>query len=244
MAGVNPGQKADGHDEVWLAHLYRGFVQTATMWRQRMDVTQSWTAPLLVGLITFALGDTRLPHLLLLLLGIVLIAAATLIEARRYRELLHSLRRAYFVEVGWFAQLLSNVEVEPRWRSVLASDLYQPRPPIRMVTAVLVRMRRTYLILLYLLIVAWICKVAIHPRVTTSIGEILERMSLGPLPGGWLAGGVGALVSVVTLLTLASPSHAELENWASEPALRGFDRVFGQSGTREDGRDVRSGEPP
>lgn len=45
-----------------LAHLYRGLVQTTSVWRQRLDVTETWSVPLLVALFTVAFDNTEFPH--------------------------------------------------------------------------------------------------------------------------------------------------------------------------------------
>jgi uncharacterized membrane protein len=216
-------------DSDWIVHLYRGFVQTATMWRQRMDVTANWAVPLLIGLATFAFGDPALPHFLYLLLGSILIAFAITIEVRRYRELSHATWRAYLIEAGWFAPLLSNSDVDSRWRTDLANDLCHPRAPLPMGAAILARMRRTYLVLVYVLIATWIAKVALHPRPVASAVELLDRMRLGPIPGAWLAAMVVALLAVLTVLTAISPKLSELERSTSVPRRRDRDGAGGKS---------------
>lgn len=138
------------------------------------------------------------------------------IEARRYRELLHALWRAYLVEIGLYVQRLSKVAVDPSWRSLLAADLYRPLPPVRISISLLARMRRTYLVLTYLLFIGWISKVAIHPRLAASMGDFFGRMRLGPLPGWFFAAVVLVLLVTLTVLTLLSPHLGELENWASD----------------------------
>jgi uncharacterized membrane protein len=188
------------------------------MWRQRMDVTANWAVPLLLGLATFALGDPAFPHALFLFLGGVLIVSAITIEVRRYRELHHAMWRAHLVEAGWFAGQLARSELDPRWRAALASDLRRPRPSLPIATAILARMRRTYLVLVYVLVATWMSKVALHPRAATSGAEVLDRLRLGPIPGAWFAGAVVVALAILTALTVTSPRLAELETSAYRPA--------------------------
>ena len=209
-------------DAVWMVHLYRAIAADGVMWRRRMDVTANWAVPLLIALTTFALGTRELPHHFFLLLGGMLIFVAVLIEARRYRELHHASWRRALIDVGYFAGALHSVDTSGlRWRERLASDLARPRPTIGLWQAALVRMRSTYLVLCYLLVTAWLAKVAVHTTIR-SFGYFVRAMGVRPFVPGWI---VGALVLVaIVLLTaavMAAPSAQATEDWSGrEPFAR------------------------
>lgn len=198
----------------WVIHLYRGFVQTSTMWRQRMDVTSNWAVPLLIAMATFALGDPRLPHLLFLGLGLALVVTAAVIEARRYKLLHHAVWRTRLVETGQLVPLLTNDEQDATWKAVLAADLRRPHATLGMWHSFLARLRGTYVALLYLLVAAWIAKVMLHPSMTTATTEVFRRLSVGSWSGVWVAGLVAAVVLGATILAARAPSAEQLESEA------------------------------
>ena len=85
-----------------MAHLYRGEMQRMTVWRARLDTTSNWAILLTTGMTTFALGSTNIPHYILLLC-LALIGICMVIEARRYRLVLHSKWRVHVLEGNYFA---------------------------------------------------------------------------------------------------------------------------------------------
>lgn len=201
--------------ETWLLHLYRAFSADSTTWRGRLDVTANWAVPLVLALTTFALGERTLPHLLLLLLGWAVIAVTVLVEARRYRVVHHAVWRTREIERGYFAPLLESRSDDSTWRSALAADLRAPKRTIGLWAAIGARLRSVYLVLIYLLFLAWIAKVIVHPEVTGSGREILERISVGDsLPGGLVLTGALLVLAAVTLVAIRSPSLEELEERA------------------------------
>lgn len=76
-----------------LVHFYRGVVGHADVWRQRMDATTNWAAAVTAGMVTFAFGDSRTPHIVLLL-AIGFNVIFLLMESRRYQ--IHDLWRRRF----------------------------------------------------------------------------------------------------------------------------------------------------
>jgi uncharacterized membrane protein len=199
-------------DDGWIADHYQAFTQQNVMWHRRMDVTADWTAPLLIAIATFTLGDRGAPHLVLLLLGIAVIGIAVLIEARRYGFLHHSTWRVHLVEVGYFASQLSGIADETDWKSRLASDLRDPHPLLSAWTSVRMRLRAMYLLFLYLVVVAWVAKLVIHPRVADSAWTVLERMEVGPAPG-WSIGIVVTLfLAVASAVTMTAPRSVDLDD--------------------------------
>ena len=67
-----------------LVHFYRAVVMHMDVWRQRMDATTNWAAATTAGMVTFAFGDPRAPHVVLLL-AIAFDVIFLLMESRRYQ---------------------------------------------------------------------------------------------------------------------------------------------------------------
>lgn len=216
MSDPSPPNPAD-LEAPWMVQLYRGLASEAEMWRQRLDVTANWTVPLLVAVITFALGDTRVPHLLVLFLGWGIIAIAVFVEARRYQSMLHSDWRLRLIEVGYFAAQLAPTERnEQSWRRDLARDLRDPRPTVRLEAAAGARLRTIYLVMVYAVFAAWCIKVVIHPAPTIRLDEIWARLSMHGAVPGWATFGLAALV--VISFTVYAWESSSLEVVGAPPA--------------------------
>jgi uncharacterized membrane protein len=169
-----------------MAHLYRAEMHRMTVWRQRLDVTSNWAFLLTMGLTTFTLGSTQVPHFILLL-GLAAIAISLLIEARRYRHLHHSLWRIRAMERGYFASLLKPGEAsgEAGWRSLMADDLETRSFRIGLFTALRVRLRRNYLLLLYFITAVWITKIFVHPASPKDALDFYQRFAVGEFIPHW-----------------------------------------------------------
>jgi uncharacterized membrane protein len=203
-------------------HLYRSLSADATMWRQRLDVTSNWAVPLIVAVTTFVLGEPGIPHLVLLGLGWALILVAVVIEARRFREVHHAEWRVHLLEVGYFARLLASEDRnDTRWQRQLAQDLAKPVPSLGMGRAMRLRMRNTYLVIAYLLLLAWAAKVVIHPSPTGEVDRLLDRLAVGAGAPGWVTLlVVAAIYGSMTAATLAA--RARPANETAPPKAPGW----------------------
>jgi uncharacterized membrane protein len=211
-----------------MAHLYRGEMHRMTVWRQRLDVTTNWAILLTGGMTTFTLGSPSVPHFILLL-GLALIAVSMIIEARRYRHLHHSNWRIHLLEARYFAALLEGCGEAEGWRELLAHELRRPRRLIGWFTAIKVRLRRNYLLLLYFITAVWLAKLFIHPVDAADFPEFWSRLAVEQLVPSWLVA-VSATVFVVTatVLALTAKSAEALEEQATAEDLRA--EVVGQAG--------------
>lgn len=167
-----------------FAHLYRGEVYRSTIWRTRLDNTTNW-AVVTLGIalsITFSRRDASpLP----LLLAGVLCIVFLIFEARRYRYFNVWRARARWMEKNFYAPMLGGEDVKPSadWRKVLARDYREPRHHITFARAIGRRLRRNYIWILGIQTLAYYGKIAIDPAPITSLSELMQRASLGPIPG-------------------------------------------------------------
>ena len=201
-----------------LAHLYRAEMNRMTVWRQRLDITSNWAIILTTALTTFTLGSPDVPHYTLLL-GLALIGISILIEGRRYRHLYHSKWRLYLMESGYFAELLHPYEGDrelPNWRHLLAADLRHTFFQLKYLTAVRVRLRRNYLLLVYFVTAVWLVKLVIHPQRAAGLAGFWNHLEIGGLIPPWFVA-VSSLVFVggATLLALSCPPAERLEDWST-----------------------------
>ena len=205
-----------------MAHLYRGEMHRMTVWRQRLDVTTNWAILMTGGMTTFALGSPAVPHFVLLL-GFALIALSLFIEARRYQRLHHSRWRLLVMEAGYFAPLLEGRtdSDELSWRQTIAHDLRDPRMFVSWFTAMKVRLRRNYLLLVVFITSVWITKLFIHPHDAAHLGEFWDRLAVGGIVPSWVvAASAGMFLLVCSVLAATAKSAQELEEQATVADLR------------------------
>ncbi len=158
-----------------IAHLYRGEVYRSTIWRTRLDNTTNWSIVTMGIALSTTFSSPEASPLPLLLVGLLL-AVFLGMEARRYR-----------------------------WQAILASDYTAPRHHISFVRAAGRRLRRNYVWIFAVQVIAYYGKLAIHPTPAASLAEFSDRAAVGPIPGwvvliaglvynfGWLAFALGTM---------------------------------------------------
>jgi uncharacterized membrane protein len=138
------------------------------------------------GLISFGFNTpSRFP--LVLVLNSIIVLFFLLIEARRYRFYDVWRSRVRLLEVNFVLPFLTDRVCEPSaaWRDELALDLLTPRFNVSMWEAFGRRLRRNYVWIYLLLLVAWLADLAITLDQGFSVGQFVERAGLGWAPG-WL----------------------------------------------------------
>jgi uncharacterized membrane protein len=186
-----------------IAHLYRAEVYRGTVWRSRLDTTTNWSIVTL-GLalsLTFAAPDaSALP---LLLTGVLLLVFLW-IEARRYRYFNVWRERSRLMESRFLVPLIEGRGGAAEWRLALAEEYREPRYPISTLTAVARRVRSNYFYILAVQTLAYVGKLIEHPDPARSLGDVMTRAAVGPIPG-WL---------VLVGLSLYVASWVGLAVWA------------------------------
>jgi uncharacterized membrane protein len=168
-----------------LVHLYRGEIQRANMWRNRLDVTTNWAVVSTGAAITYAFGEVTAHHSVILLIT-VLVTLFLFIEARRLRYYELWSYRARLIETDFFAAMLvPPFRPHPEWSDTLASSLLRPELPISMGAALGTRFRRNYVWIYLVLAIAWLTKLAAYPMAITSWTQLPVRASIGQFPG-WI----------------------------------------------------------
>jgi len=207
------GSEFSGGELGALAHLYRGEVYRSTLWRTRLDQTTNWsvvTTGLALSLSFAGPAATPLPLLLVGLLVCVFLA----FEARRYRYFNVWRARCRLMETDLYVPMLrgKGVQMDGKWNTLLAADYARPSFHISYMRAIGRRLRKNYAYILAVQAVAYGGKLAIHPEPAQTLGEFLERASVGPIPGAWVF--LGAALFHLGWIVLA------LYTWRLEKRLR------------------------
>jgi len=187
MEAIRPASRSHAFDAATigaLAHLYRGEVYRSTIWRTRLDNTTNW-AVVILGIALSVTFSSREASPLPLLLAGVLSIVFLIFEARRYRYFNVWRARARWLERNFYAPMLRGEELKAdnHWTKVLANDYCEPRHHISLARAIGRRLRRNYIWILGIQTIAYYGKIAIHPVPVSSLPELVQRASLGPIPG-------------------------------------------------------------
>jgi uncharacterized membrane protein len=213
-----------------MVHFYRGEIQRANTWRNRLDTTTNWAVITAGATLSFAFSSHDNPHFVILI-NSVLVAFFLFMEARRYRYYEIWSSRVRVIETGYFAQLLKpEGKVSNDWAEHLANDLNTPHFTISEWEAVGRRLRRNYLWLFVLLALAWNLKVYLHPRPAVEFAEFLDRAAVGVIPGEVVFGvgvlfNAGLLIFAIATVRLREATGEVLPR--HEFSLRTFTRMPG-----------------
>ncbi len=191
-----------------LAHLYRGEVYRSTIWRTRLDTTTNWAVVTLGVALSISFASPGASPLPLLLVGILMLLFLAL-EARRYRYFNVWRARSRWLETHFYAPMLrdgGDLHTEENWQAVLAEDYLRPQYHIGFITSLARRVRRNYVWILLIQATAYVGKLLIHPVQAQSLGEVIDRADIGPIPGevvlligAFYCGGLIALAVWVSL---------------------------------------------
>ena len=187
------------------AHLYRGEVERAVVWRSRLDTTTNWAVTVLSVIVAYSFtGDVS--HAVILA-GILMGTVFLVIEERRFRSYDIWRSRVRTLQENLFATALDpseGVEHED-WREQLSRDYRDPGPKVSHLGALGHRLRRVYLPLLGAMVFAWL----LHLWAFNPDESLLESATLPGIPG-WIVVAIvaGYSVALVLLAFPLSPTPA------------------------------------
>jgi uncharacterized membrane protein len=176
-----------------LVHYYRAEIARMSGWRDRLDRTSNWAITVTAALLSVSLS-TPSAHHGVLLFAMLLVALLLYVEARRYRFYDVYRMRVRQFERHYFGQLFAGAAIgEEPWLKALSEDLRHPRFRIELMQALTRRLRRNYIWMFGILLLAWALKIASPKLQGSGIGAdtarpittIIDNAALGPLPG-WL----------------------------------------------------------
>lgn len=187
----------EGELPTLLGHLYRGEVDRTNSWRDRLDRTTNWAVTIIAALLTFVFSGTDNPHYLLLI-GMVTVALFHVVETRRY--LMYDVWRARvrLLEEDVFAPTVdpSAGPEHADWRRELGTDLRRPAVKTPFAEAYARRLRRVYLPLLFVLLVAWVARVTVFAPGTDPLAAAAVVDVPGTLVVAVVALGYAAAIAV------------------------------------------------
>jgi len=190
---------ADGHYVTAMSHFYRGEVGRIMAWRARLDNTTNWAITATSTIFTVSFSIDRVPHIIFVF-NIAIVTIMLWIEARRYRFYDAFRARVRMLEAHFLVPIVMQKEsaLEGDWRKLLAEDLIVPGFKISTFDAFGRRLKRNYVFIYIVILVAWITKIFLHAQPAIDSWTAFYRaLSVGTSIPGWL-------VAIFLFFTLAA----------------------------------------
>ena len=181
-----------------MSHFYRGELSRIMVWRQRLDITTNWAITSSTAIITIAFSNAGVPHIIFFF-NLAIVWSLLWIEARRYRFYDAFRARVRMLEAHFLVPIVmeSRDMLQGEWRKLVSEDLILPCFKISKLEAVGRRLKRNYIFIFILIMVAWVTKIFLHsPIEMDSPMAFYRAMGVGQIPA-WF-------VAFVFLSTLAS----------------------------------------
>lgn len=188
-----------------MSHYHRAEIARMAGWRDRLDRTTNWALTVAAAMLSVSLS-TPSAHHGVLLFAMLINLLLLWIEARRYRFFDVYRARVRQFERHYFAQIFSpQPDFASNWLLILGETLRAPRFLISQRVAFARRLRRNYIHVFLILLLAWILKIS-TPNLQAderaggfvhSLLELIHNATLGPLPGEVVAAIVGLFFAVL-----------------------------------------------
>ena len=189
---MTTGFELEGRDRTTvLMHYYRAMVGRADVWRTRMDATTNWAIGVTAAVVSLELGNPAIPHFGIYIASLLTVGFL-LLEARRLRFYHLWQSRALLMEEGLIRPALGLGPGDREdGKSITPADLadaLEPHlgrtvPTMPVSRAVARRLRRVYLYLFGVQLLAWGDKLVSDPTPARSFQMSIERASIWVVPG-------------------------------------------------------------
>src|SRR6266436_8545733 len=190
-----------------MSHFYRGELGRSMVWRQRLDVTTNWAITSSTAIITIAFSTRGVPHIIFFF-NLAIVGVLLWIESRRYRFYDAFRARIRMLEAHFLVPMvMENRELlQGEWKKLVCEDLILPSFKISQFEALGRRLKRNYVFIFILILVAWLTKIFLHaPMAMDSVPSFYRALRVGHIPS-WLIAFifVGTLASVISIAIYVS----------------------------------------
>lgn len=187
---TEPGapEKMDGGYVNAMSHFYRGELGRIMQWRARLDNTTNWAITTSSTIFTVAFSLREVPHIIFLF-NIAIVAIMLWIESRRYRFYDAFRARVRMLEAHFLVPVvMQNMKIlQGDWRKLLSEDLLVPSFKISAFEAVGRRLKRNYVFIFVVILVAWVTKIFLHaPLPITGWHSFYNALAVGESIRSWL----------------------------------------------------------
>lgn len=206
-----------------MSHFYRGELGRIMVWRQRLDITTNWAITSSTAIITIAFSNREVPHIIFFF-NLAIVWVMLWIEARRYRFYDAFRARVRMLEAHFLVPMVleNRHMLEGEWKKLVCEDLILPRFKISKLEAVGRRLKRNYVFIFILIMVAWVTKIFLHAsEPVDTLGSFYRALSIGHIPS-WLVAsvfvGTMALVIGITIY-VGKKTSGEISEFGAHRSL-------------------------
>ena len=184
-----------------MSHFYRGELGRIMSWRSRLDPTTNWAITTTSTIFTVAFSIESVPHIIFFF-NIAIVSIMLWIEARRYRFYDAFRARVRMLEAHFLVPIVAQNTslLQGEWQKLVCEDLLLPSFKISVFEAVGRRLKRNYVFIYLVILMAWITKIFLHAKTPiTSFDSFYHALAVGTSIPSWLVAGifVGTFVSVI-----------------------------------------------
>src|SRR2546428_1305127 len=146
-----------------MSHFYRGEMGRIRVWRQRLNITPTWPITSSTAIITIAFSNREVPHIIFFF-NLAIVWGMLWIESRRYRFYDAFRARVRMLEAHFLVPMVmeNRQMLQGEWKKLVCEDLILPCFKISKLEAVGRRLKRNYVFIFILIMVAWVTKVFLH----------------------------------------------------------------------------------
>jgi uncharacterized membrane protein len=222
MADEEASSKQDKLDGVYvtaMSHFYRGEIGRIMQWRARLDNTTNWAITTSSTIVTVAFSIQSVPHIIFLF-NLAIVSIMLWIESRRYRFYDAFRARVRMIEAHFLVPIVIQKAtiLEGDWRKLLCEDLLIPSFKISAFEAVGRRLKRNYVFIFMVILVAWITKIFLHAQdPIVDWASFYNALAVGKSIPGWFVATLffGTFVFVITVTSwFAYFSSGEFSDFA------------------------------
>ncbi|HEV3410308.1 MAG TPA: DUF2270 domain-containing protein [Chthoniobacterales bacterium] len=164
-----------------MSHFYRGELGRIMVWRQRLDITTNWAITSSTAIITIAFSNREVPHIIFFF-NLAIVWGMLWVEARRYRFYDAFRARVRMLEAHFLVPMVmeNRQMLQGEWKKLVCEDLILPRFKISKLEAVGRRLKRNYVFIFILIMVAWVTKIFLHAaEPLQTIGAFYRALGVG-----------------------------------------------------------------
>ena len=206
-----------------MSHFYRGEMGRIMVWRQRLDITTNWAITSSTAIITIAFSNAGVPHIIFFF-NLAIVWVMLWIEARRYRFYDAFRARIRMLEAHFLVPMVMENRdlLQGEWKKLVCEDLILPCFKISKLEAIGRRLKRNYVFIFILILVAWVTKIFLHaPMAMDSVSSFYGALRVGHIPS-WLVAFVfvGTFLSVITItIYVSKKSSGEISEFGTHRSL-------------------------
>jgi uncharacterized membrane protein len=206
-----------------MSHFYRGELGRIMVWRQRLDVTTNWAITSSTAIITIAFSSREVPHIVFFF-NIAILWGLLWIEARRYRFYDAFRARIRMLEAHFLVPMVMENRdmLQGEWKKLVCEDLILPCFKISKLEAIGRRLKRNYVFIFILILVAWITKIFLHaPAPIDGPRTFYHALRVGHI-ASWVVATIliGTFVSVIAItIYVGKKSTGEISEFGTHRSL-------------------------